>query len=817
MYERSGAPRRWESRTESEREGVRVAPGLGLVRDRVERVALLAMQSSPAPLPGDEVAGGTSVYVASVAAALAAVGVSCDIYTRATSPDQPVLRDLGPGVRLVSVEAGPLAPLGRTQLVPLVQTFTGNLAEVGEDLGPYQLLSAHWWLSGLAGLRLRAWWRVPMEFRPHSLALARNRALVDLALARSPARSQCEARIIDRADLLVAGSESESADLMGHYGTPVGKVRVIPCGVDPELFRPGDPQRARDRLGVDLTARHLLAYVGRLDTIKGVELAIETLAALSDHWPSLDVELLLVGGSTDPVRYRQQVAALRHRVNWQAAAGRVHFIPAQPHRSLPSVYQAADLLLMPSRTETFGLVALEAQACGTPVVASRAGSLPEVVSDRITGALVTRRDPGAWARTIAALLGCPARLQAMRALAFGLLSLPDGPDLSLAAAAQLLGRDEGPTQMLLERLIDVQMLQSPAPGRYQMHDLLRLFAREQAQRQERPEARRAALRRVLHWYRATAQRANRLVQPANLRRGGDGEAGGAQFQDRAGAMAWLEEERKNLLAAARQAAKQPRPLAGVTVALADALFFFAQTRGYWRDWEELNQLAIQVSRRLGDRTAESRALSDLAGAYYRFGRLHEAIEHLEQALRIHRDLGDLEGESAVLGNLTIAYHESGRLEEAIASCERGRMICRQSGYRYGEAIHVNTLARVYQAQGRLDDAIEALRVSLEIFEDLGDAYGQGNSLANLGEAYRLAGRPSEAVEFCERGLARFREVGDRSDEAEALARLGSALDALGDHEQARLRWREALDIFSAIGAPRAAEILTLLGEHPTTE
>src|SRR6266536_2752924 len=506
MYERSGAPRRWESRTESEREGVRVAPGLGLVRDRVERVALLAMQSSPAPLPGDEVAGGTSVYVASVAAALAAVGVSCDIYTRATSPDQPVLRDLGPGVRLVSVEAGPLAPLGRTQLVPLVQTFTGNLAEVGEDLGPYQLLSAHWWLSGLAGLRLRAWWRVPMEFRPHSLALARNRALVDLALARSPARSQCEARIIDRADLLVAGSESESADLMGHYGAPAGKVRVIPCGVDPELFRPGDPQRARDRLGVDLTARHLLAYVGRLDAIKGVELAIETLAALSDQWPSLDVELLLVGGSTDPVRYRQQVAALRHRVNWQAAAGRVHFIPAQPHRSLPSVYQAADLLLMPSRTETFGLVALEAQACGTPVVASRAGSLPEVVSDRITGALVTRRDPGAWARTIAALLGCPARLQAMRALAFGLLSLPDGPDLSLAAAAQLLGRDEGPTQMLLERLIDVQMLQSPAPGRYQMHDLLRLFAREQAQRQERPEARRAALRRVLHWYHDRAAR-----------------------------------------------------------------------------------------------------------------------------------------------------------------------------------------------------------------------------------------------------------------------------------------------------------------------
>jgi D-inositol-3-phosphate glycosyltransferase len=417
MYERSGAPWRREPRTEPQGEGERVPPVLELVRDRVERVALLAMQSSPAPLPGNEVAGGTSVYVASVAAALASVGVACDIYTRASGPDQPVLRALGPGVRLVSVEAGPLGPVGRTRLLPLVETFTENLAEVAEGLGPYQLLSAHWWLSGLAGLRLRSWWRIPMEFRPHSLALERNQALAELALARSPARSQCEARIIDRADLLVAGSESESSHLTGHYGAPPGKVRVIPCGVDPELFRPGDPRRARDRLGVDLAARHLLAYVGRLDAVKGIDLAIGALAALSDQWPGLDAELLLVGGSTDPARYRQQVASLRHQVNWQAAAGRVHFIPAQPHRSLPSVYQAADLLLMPSRTETFGLVALEAQACGTPVVASRAGSLPEVVSDRITGVLVARRDPGAWARAVAALLGSPARLQAMRAAA----------------------------------------------------------------------------------------------------------------------------------------------------------------------------------------------------------------------------------------------------------------------------------------------------------------------------------------------------------------------------------------------------------------
>jgi D-inositol-3-phosphate glycosyltransferase len=385
--------------------------------DRVERVALLAMQSSPAPLPGAEPAGGTSVYVASVAAALARVGVACDIYTRATSPDQPWLRELGPGVRLVCVPAGPRVPLARTRLVTLVEAFAAGVAELGEELGPYQLLSTHWWLSGMAGLRLRERWGVPMEFRPHSLALDRNHALRDGHTIRSPERAQGEARAIAQADLLVAGSGSEYADLTGRYGAPADKIRLVPCGVDPELFWPGDRRRARDRLGLDLEGRHLLVYVGRLDPIKGIDLAVDVLAALNEGWPGLDVELLVVGGSPRPLRYRQQVAELRNRVNWQAAAGRVHFIPARPHQALSLVYQAADLLVMPSRTETFGLVALEAQACGVPVVASRAGSLPEVVSDGISGVLVGRRDVRIWAEMVAALLTSPARLQAMRAAA----------------------------------------------------------------------------------------------------------------------------------------------------------------------------------------------------------------------------------------------------------------------------------------------------------------------------------------------------------------------------------------------------------------
>jgi D-inositol-3-phosphate glycosyltransferase len=392
-------------------------PALELARDRVERVALLAMQSSPAPLPGAEPAGGTSVYVASVAAALARIGVACDIYTRASSPDQPLLRELWPGVRLLSVPVGPRLPLDRARLVPLVEPFAAGVAGLGEALGPYQLLSTHWWLSGLAGLRLRERWGVPVEFRPHSLALERNQALGRGHLLRSPERAQGEARVIALADLLVAGSRSEQADLTGRYGAAADSVRLLPCGVDAELFCPGDRQRARDHLGLDLKGRHLLAYVGRLDPVKGVDLAVDALVALGEGWPDLDAELLVVGGSPRPPRYRQQVAELRNTVNWHAAAGRVHFLPARPHQALPLVYQAADLLLMPSRAETFGLVALEAQACGVPVVASRAGSLPEVVSHGITGVLVAERDPCAWARAVAALLSSPAWLHAMRAAA----------------------------------------------------------------------------------------------------------------------------------------------------------------------------------------------------------------------------------------------------------------------------------------------------------------------------------------------------------------------------------------------------------------
>ncbi len=381
---------------------------------------------------------------------------------------------------------------------------------------------------------------------------------------------------------------------------------------------------------------------------------------------------------------------------------------------------------------------------------------------------------------------------ALAARTFRLLGLLDGADVSLPVAAALVGRSPGTVEVVLERLVDAQMLESPVPGRYRLHDLLRLFAREKAGQEERASARRAAVRRALHCYLASAQRANQLVAPVDPRLGGGGAgdggggvgAGAVKLGDRRAALAWLEAERGNLIAAAQQAAVEPGPLATVTVELASALFWFLQAGGYWRDWEALNQLAVQVTRRLGDRA----------------------------------NLGNRDGEQVVLSNLGIVYRECGRLDEALSSCEQSLSIARESGDRYGQAILLNSLGKIYRGQECFDAAIRAYANCLSIFEELGDPYGQGSALTNLGEICCVVGRPGEAADYCKRALALFREVGDRSDEAEALWRLGSALNALGQREQARARWREALAIFESIGAPSANEVGNLLrGDSPAPE
>ena len=374
----------------------------------IRRVAMLAIDASPLALSGAEEAGGVNTYVRGLAHGLACQGVATDVFTRSTDPTQPSVVDLEPGVRVIHLRAGPRAPIPRAELGPLLDKVVRAVGRAERRYGPYQVLNSHCWVSGWVGSQLRQRLELALVHHSHSLGLERNAVVSASEPAWHPDRVAREAQIVAAADVLVAACQNERHLLVALYGAPHQRVRVIATGVDHERFRPGDQQLARDRLGV--TRTHLLAYVGRLHPIKGVDMAVQTVAELAQTHPNLDVELLVVGGSPRGT----DVAALRGLAAWQAVSDRVRFEPAQPHTALPTIYQAADLVLMPSRTEPFSLVAVEAQACGVPLVAARVGGMPELINEGITGVLVADRDPRAYATAIASLLRNPARLALMR-------------------------------------------------------------------------------------------------------------------------------------------------------------------------------------------------------------------------------------------------------------------------------------------------------------------------------------------------------------------------------------------------------------------
>jgi D-inositol-3-phosphate glycosyltransferase len=380
-------------------------------QDGIRRVAMLAIDASPLALSGAEEAGGVNTYVRGLAHGLACLGVATDVYTRTTDSVQRPVEQLEPGVRVIHLPVGRAAPILRADLGPLLDKIARATLKTVRRYGSYQVLNSHCWVSGWVGLQLRQRLKVPLVHHSHSLGLERNAVVTASEPAWHPDRVACETQIVVEADTLVATCHNEKRLLVELYGGAPRKVRVIATGVDHERFCPGDQQLARDWLG-GVTRRHLLVYVGRLHPIKGVDLVVQTMAELARARPDLDVELLVVGGS--PRTHAAEVATLRGLVHWQATADRVRFVPAQPHSALPAIYQAADLVLMPSRTEPFALVALEAQACGVPLVAARVGGLPELVSDGITGVLVAGRDPRVYAREVATLLDNPARLALMR-------------------------------------------------------------------------------------------------------------------------------------------------------------------------------------------------------------------------------------------------------------------------------------------------------------------------------------------------------------------------------------------------------------------
>jgi len=254
---------------------------------------------------------------------------------------------------------------------------------------------------------------VPMAHSFHTLGKVKNAAMGEADQPEPPVRLAAEERIVVAADRLLAPTPTEARELVDLYGAPPAKTRVVPPGIDRALFNPdaSPGARAEDRAELGLTSRYVLAFVGRLQPLKGPEVAVRTLAALRRRHPGLDVELLVVGGPSG--NGDGEPAGLRRLAAAEGVGERVRFLPAQPHDQLAHLYRAADLVLMPSRSESFGLVALEAQACGTPVVAARVGGLLHAVGDGTTGLLLPDHDPVTWAEAVAGLLEAPRRRAAM--------------------------------------------------------------------------------------------------------------------------------------------------------------------------------------------------------------------------------------------------------------------------------------------------------------------------------------------------------------------------------------------------------------------
>jgi D-inositol-3-phosphate glycosyltransferase len=372
------------------------------------RVAVVSLHTSPFDQPGTGDSGGMNVFIRAAAERLAAQGVEVDIFTRCRGGDLPEVQDLDGRSRLIQVKAGPCAPVPKDELTRYLPEFLGGVLRRGAREGrrPYDVVHSHYWLSGWVGRSAKEIWKVPLVASFHTLGKVKNYSLAVGEPAEPGTRLSGEQNVIAEADRIVAATPAEAAQLVGLYGADPGRIRVIPPGVDHELFYPRSRATARERL--HLTGVRLLLFVGRLQPHKGPDVAVRTLAEATARDPegTRDVMLAIVGGPSGSAHGAEMARVM----DLAAALGvgeRVMLFPPQPQVRLGDIYAAADVVLVPSRSESFGLVALEAQACGTPVVAAEVGGLRYVVEDGVTGFLVEGHDPSDHAERVLELLRDP--------------------------------------------------------------------------------------------------------------------------------------------------------------------------------------------------------------------------------------------------------------------------------------------------------------------------------------------------------------------------------------------------------------------------
>lgn len=369
----------------------------------MRRIALLSFHGCPVARLGEKDTGGMNVYVLQIAKEFGKMGVCVDVYTRSHDPKDPQIVELGDGARVIHLKAGPYYETKET-LYQYIPAFVDNLTEFQETQSlSYDIIYSHYWFSTRVGEALSKKWDVPHVSTFHTLA--KTKLMARAGEKESELRESVERRVMEQVDGIIVSTEQEREDIVRHYKTSPHKIQVIAPGVNLDIFQSKDKNEAKQALG--LVEKRVIVYVGRIEPIKGIDILLNAVAQLDR---TEDTKVLIVGGSPGEDHELDRLKTLSETLGIENT---VTFTGAVRQSMLPDFYSAADVYVLPSYSESFGLAALEAMACGTPVVVSRVGGLKTFINDGETGYLIPWQCPDPFAQRIEMLLANPSLRNAM--------------------------------------------------------------------------------------------------------------------------------------------------------------------------------------------------------------------------------------------------------------------------------------------------------------------------------------------------------------------------------------------------------------------